>query len=56
MELQARSVEPSSRKACQDKCKNYKSTLKSVKADLDRMIEGADRSDLLLGAGNGMEV
>jgi hypothetical protein len=47
MEVQARSVDPAFRKACQDKCKNYKSSLKSVKADLDRLAEGADRSDLM---------
>jgi hypothetical protein len=49
MELQARSVEPAVRKACQDKCKTYKGSLKSIKADVDRLTEGADRDSLMGG-------
>jgi hypothetical protein len=31
MDVQARSVDPSYRKTCQEKCKTYKASLKSVK-------------------------
>ena len=51
MEIQARSVDPSSRKVCQDKCKGYKSSLKSLKGDLDRLTEETDRADLMSGSG-----
>jgi hypothetical protein len=56
MEIQARSVDPASRKACQDKCKSYKSSLKSLKGDLDRLSEETDRADLMAGGAGGDNV